>query len=191
MAGAAGDASTSHAGAGRAKPDVSKGALARFFPEFVAGMAAARLAGLVERRPERAWRSRLAGGVLLAGACARCHAGDWAVVGRDLGSCSAGLLIAARQGRAAALARIPADAADSLGDLSFAFYMSFALVETGQALGLARALGTRAGRKAAGLSVVETTALTFGAGDSARMVLRRAPGVAARAAIWRRARPGV
>jgi peptidoglycan/LPS O-acetylase OafA/YrhL len=103
------------------------GALARFFPEFVAGMALARVAEGVP--------GRLRGGAVaaagLAAALAALHLGrDWMVVG-GIVLTLAGLLLAARQGRTAILARMPG--LRTLGEVSFAFYMCFAIVETVQA----------------------------------------------------------
>jgi peptidoglycan/LPS O-acetylase OafA/YrhL len=131
-----------------------EGALGRFFPEFIAGMVVVRIAGLVERRvsgPALAFAG--VGLAVLALLLAR----DWAVVA-GLWLVLAGLLIAARQGRGAALARIPGML--WLGGVSYAFYMSFAVVETGQAL-VWRRLGLVPADWPAAY-VVETTALTLG-----------------------------
>ena len=105
-----------------------EGALGRFFPEFVAGMAAVRIAALAERRVSGLVLASTGAGLA---ALALCLARDWAVV-VGLWLTLGGLLIAARQGRAATLARFPGML--WLGDVSYAFYMSFAVVETGQAL---------------------------------------------------------
>lgn len=131
-----------------------EGALGRFFPEFVAGMAAVRIAGLVERRVSGPVLASTGAGLAVI---ALCLMRDWAVVG-GLWLVLAGLLIAARQGRAATLARIPGML--WLGGVSYAFYMSFAVVETGQALAWRRLGVAPADWPLA--YVVETTALTLG-----------------------------
>ncbi len=150
-----------------------EGALGRFFPEFVAGMAAVRIAGLVERRVS---------GPALAGAGAGLSVlapfllRDWVVV-VGLWLVLAGLLIAARQGRGPVLARIPGML--WLGSVSYAFYMSFAVVETGQAL-VWRRLGLAPADWPL-VYVVETTVADAGVGDAC-LVVRRTAGVAAWAA---------
>ncbi len=128
-------------------------------------MAAARLAGLVGRRPNGF--AVTAGGVLLAGV-ALAASRDWFVVA-GIWLLLSGLLIAARQGRAPALAWVPL--LRSLGDLSFAFYMSFALVETVQAFAWRRA-GIAPAENAA-LFAVTTTALTFGLAVLLRVLVER------------------
>lgn len=102
------------------------GPLERFAPEFVAGMAAARLAPAI-RAPGRA--VVLAGAAWLAAGLAW-GSDAWAVPGLLLAL--TGLLVNALQGRGPLLAWAPG--AVRLGELSYAFYMSFALVETVQAL---------------------------------------------------------
>jgi peptidoglycan/LPS O-acetylase OafA/YrhL len=102
--------------------------LARFFPEFRAGMLCLRLLPLVERR--------LPAPALGAGGLGLATAGllfwrDWVVVA-GLALVLAALVLAARQARPAALARIPCLL--RLDGLSYAVYMSFAIVETAQAV---------------------------------------------------------
>jgi peptidoglycan/LPS O-acetylase OafA/YrhL len=130
-----------------------EGALGRFFPEFIAGMVAVRIVGLLERRVSGpALACAGVGLVALALLLLR----DWAVVA-GLWLVLAGLLIAARQGRAAKLARVPGML--WLGGVSYAFYMSFAVVETGQAFVWRRLALAPADWPL--LYVGETTALTL------------------------------
>ncbi len=130
-----------------------EGALGRFFPEFVAGMAAVRIVGLVERRVSGpALASAGVGLAVLAQLLTR----DWVIVA-GLWLVLAGLLVAGRQGRGAALARVPGML--WLGGVSYAFYMSFAVVETGQAL-VWRRLGVAPADWPL-VYVVETTALSL------------------------------
>jgi peptidoglycan/LPS O-acetylase OafA/YrhL len=130
-----------------------EGALSRFFPEFIAGMAALRIADLAERRVNGPMLA--CAGACLA-ICALWLAQDWAVVAA-LWLVLAGMLLTARQGRGAALARIPGML--WLGGVSYAFYMSFAVVETGQAL-VWRRLGLAPADWPL-VYVAETTALTL------------------------------
>ena len=142
-----------------------QGALARFFPEFVAGMVAARLAVLVDR-----WASApaiVASGLLLAaGALLACR--DWLVVA-GIWLALAGTLVGARQERPQVLVRVPWLRA--LGELSFAFYMSFAVVETVQAFAWRRAGVLPADQ--AGLFIAMTGALTFGLAIALRAFVER------------------
>jgi peptidoglycan/LPS O-acetylase OafA/YrhL len=103
------------------------GGLIRFFPEFVAGMA---IVPLVDTWP-RSVNGHLAAlcGVVLAVAGTLSDAPVVTVVG--LWFLLGGLLLASRQGLSPVLARIPA--LYWLGELSYSFYMSFAVVETLQA----------------------------------------------------------
>src|SRR6185437_1364330 len=80
-----------------------EGALGRFFPEFIAGMAALRIAELAERRVSGPALASMGAGLAI---CALWLTRDWAVVA-GLWLVLAGMLLAARQGRGAALARIP------------------------------------------------------------------------------------
>jgi len=99
------------------------GALGRYFPEFIAGMAIARL---VER-----WPDALPGRPLgIAAAALTVLAGLWAgdaVVVAGLWLVLWGMLLAARQRRPPLLGGIPGLLV--LGTISYAFYMSFAPVE--------------------------------------------------------------
>jgi len=100
-----------------------RGGLARFVPEFVAGMALARL------RPTRvAWLAPVGLGVVLLGCLAprALVIGDTLVVA-GLFALLAGLMARAGQGREGWLARLPGLV--FLGTISYSFYMSFAVVE--------------------------------------------------------------
>lgn len=105
-----------------------QGALWRLAPEFAAGMAAARLAPVLARRASG--RLVAAAGLAWSVASLAAFSDAWVVPGLLL--CLGGLLIAAIQGRAPLLARAPG--LIEAGELSYAFYMSFAVVETVQAL---------------------------------------------------------
>ncbi len=99
--------------------------LPRFFPEFVAGMAAIPLVERVQRRVDGRVLAVAGGAGLLAPLPDALLVGcAWVAL--------AGLLLAARQGRPPLLARIRGLA--FAGVLSFAFYMSFAPVETAQSV---------------------------------------------------------
>ncbi len=129
------------------------GALARFFPEFVVGMALVRVVELVPAQlPGRA--------LVLAGCVAALlavHLGrDWMVVA-GLAVALGGLLAAARQGRGGLL---PIPGLRALGEVSFAFYMSFAIVETVLAFAWRRAGVAPAERQF--LFVALSTAVTLG-----------------------------
>jgi peptidoglycan/LPS O-acetylase OafA/YrhL len=99
------------------------GALGRFFPEFVAGMAIVPLAARLGAGPAT---SRLVGVGALGAVIATLGAPDAVVVG-CLWCALAGLFMRAEAGRRALLGRVPGLAA--AGVLSYAFYMSFAPVE--------------------------------------------------------------
>ena len=131
-----------------------EGAFARFFPEFVAGMAAARLVSLLHRRISA--RLLSGAGLMLAGS-ALAAGRDWLVVA-GLWLLLAGLLAAARQQRSPVLARVPL--LQAFGEVSFAFYMSFAVVETILAFVWRRAGVTPADR--ATLFIATTSGLTLG-----------------------------
>ncbi len=107
------------------------GALARFFPEFVAGMALVRAVELVPPRLP-GWVFAAAG-LAVAGAALR-FGRDWVAVA-GIAVALGGLLAAGRQGRRALL---PIPGLRALGEVSFAFYMSFAIVETVLAFALRR-----------------------------------------------------
>ncbi len=130
------------------------GALARFFPEFVAGMAAARLAELGDRQVNA---PAIVGSGLLLAAAALFACRDWLVVA-GIWLTLTGVLVGARQQRPPVLVRVPLLRA--LGEISFAFYMSFAVVETVQAFAWRRAGVLPAERE--GLFIAMTGALTLG-----------------------------
>ena len=142
-----------------------QGGLARFFPEFVAGMAAARLAVFLEPRVS---------GFVVAGAGAAVAGAavfawrDWLVVG-GVWLALGGLLIAALQERPPVLSRIPL--LRVLGEVSFAFYMSFALVETVLAFAWRRAGVAPADREA--VFILLSTALTLGVALAVRALVER------------------
>lgn len=98
------------------------GAIGRLVPEFIAGMAAARLASWISLCARICALAGIVGTILLQGT-----APDAAVVPFLLIALT-GLLAAPRP----MLARIPGLIA--AGELSYAFYMSFAVVETAQAV---------------------------------------------------------
>ena len=103
------------------------GGLLRFFPDFIAGMVVVPLL--------RLWPSRILGrAVALAGvglmAVGTAAENEMTIIA-GLWSLLAGLMAAARQGRGAVLGRVPGFV--WLGEISYSFYMSFALVETIQA----------------------------------------------------------
>lgn len=103
------------------------GGLLRFFPDFIAGMAIVPLL--------RLWPVRIPGRmVALAGtgfiALGTLGASEMMIVG-GLWCMLAGLMAAGWQGRGAVLGRMPGLV--WLGEISYSFYMSFALVETVQA----------------------------------------------------------
>ncbi|MBN9507801.1 MAG: acyltransferase [Alphaproteobacteria bacterium] len=130
------------------------GGVLRLFPEFIAGAA---ILPLLPRLPAllRGHPVALAGGVaaiLAAMADSRVATitALWFVLG--------GLFLAARQGIRPVLARVPG--LRWLGEISYSFYMSFALTETLQA-SLWRSLGLEAAERPL-LYVVSSTVLTFG-----------------------------
>jgi peptidoglycan/LPS O-acetylase OafA/YrhL len=103
------------------------GGLLRFFPEFIAGIA---ILPLLPRLPR--WLNGHL--VALFGAIGAVGA---AVVGAEVPTVTAlwfllaGLLLAAQQGRGIVLGRVPG--LHWLGEISYSYYMSFAIVETMQA----------------------------------------------------------
>jgi peptidoglycan/LPS O-acetylase OafA/YrhL len=103
------------------------GGLIRFFPEFIAGIAILPLLSC--------WRTQVNGNAVAlcgtAGAVAGTLYGSEVATVVALWFMLAGLLLAARQGRAALLGRLPA--LRWLGEISYSYYMSFAAVETMQA----------------------------------------------------------
>jgi len=130
------------------------GALGRFFPEFLAGMALARAAPRL---------GELAGGRVVFGlGCtwilAAVFGGGDALVVAGLFLVLAGLLFNAQQEKAPILARVPGFV--FLGTVSYAFYMSFAVVELVQAV-FWRLLAMAPAEHPFFFSVL-TTALTLG-----------------------------
>jgi peptidoglycan/LPS O-acetylase OafA/YrhL len=130
------------------------GGVVRLFPEFIAGAAILPLLPLLP-----AWLRghpvALAGGVAatlaaIAGSPVATITALWFVLG--------GLFLAARQGVRPVLARVPG--LRWLGEISYSFYMSFALIETLQA-SLWRGFGLDASERPL-LYVVSSTVLTFG-----------------------------
>ncbi len=129
------------------------GGLLRFFPEFIAGMAIIPL--LAKLPGHGSGRAVVLVGALMvvvgalgAGAVPTIT-GLWCLL--------AGLLLAARQGRKPLLGRVPALA--WLGEISYSYYMSFALVETLQATIWRRFDTDPADHQL--LYIVTTTALTL------------------------------
>jgi peptidoglycan/LPS O-acetylase OafA/YrhL len=130
------------------------GGLLRFFPEFIAGMAIVPL--LPKLRGNGSGHLAAAIGALIVMIGAVCGfdvatiTGLWCVL--------AGLLLAARQRRGSVFGRVPAMA--WLGEISYSYYMSFALVETLQATVWRRVAADPAQHPL--IYVVTTTALTLG-----------------------------
>ena len=131
-----------------------EGALWRFFPEFIAGMIAMRLTGLLRGAVEGYCLVAL--GASVAGLAIGAGARDWLVV-CGLWLALLGLLVAAQQGRKPLLAWLPGMV--WLGTISYSFYMSFAVIETAQALAWRR-LGLLPPEHVL-LYAVSTTALTL------------------------------
>ena len=103
------------------------GGLIRFFPEFIAGMTTLPLLARLPRRLNGHLVAALGALGAIAAACANVESATVAGLWLTL----AGLLLAGEQGRGVVLGRIPGLA--WLGEVSYSFYMSFALVETMQA----------------------------------------------------------
>ena len=141
------------------------GGLIRIFPEFIAGMA---ILPLLRQLP-RWWNGHL---LALAGAAGFVAA---AIVNAETATIAslwlmlAGLLLAGRQGRGAILGRIPG--LHWLGEVSYSYYMSFALVETMQAT-LWRRLDL-APVQHPGLYVASSTAMTLGLATLAWLLVER------------------
>jgi len=136
------------------------GALPRFFCEFVAGMALARL--LAGGAVPRGWLGAAGMGVLAAGL----------TIGWDaVAVAGLFLLLAWLAGRGCrpVLARLPG--LIFLGDLSYAFYMSFAPVEMVMAVA-ARRLGLEPGAHALAFALL-ATGLTFGLAVALRTLVEK------------------
>ncbi len=129
------------------------GGLIRFFPEFIAGIMVLPLLRHVPRwLPARP--VALAGGI---GAIAAAVAGSETATIAGLWFVLAGLMVAGRRGQPPLLGRIPG--LIWLGEISYSYYMSFALVETLQATVWRRFATPPAAHPL--LYVVTTTALTL------------------------------
>lgn len=160
------------------------GGLIRFFPEFIAGIA---ILPLLPRMPR--WINGHA--VALVGGAGFVTA---SVLDAEVATIVAlwlllaGLLLASEQGRPVVLGRVPG--LRWLGEVSYSFYMSFALVETLQAT-VWRHFAA-APRDHQGLYIVSTTAATLGIAVLAYLLVER-PGMRAYATFMQRrarARPG-
>ena len=103
--------------------------LLRFYPEFIAGMATVPLIPWLAARVPAA--IPLLGGLLCAGAGTLLFGGAEVLVVYGLWMLLTGLLLRHAQGGASLLGWIPG--AVTFGELSYAFYMSFAFAETVQA----------------------------------------------------------
>ncbi len=132
------------------------GALARFFPEFVAGMAIVRLAAASHGAKGR---SVAAAGLALAAASAAGAAPDCLVV-VGFWCLLAGLYVIASGHGRTMLAQVPG--LIFLGTISYSFYMSFAPVEMVQAFVWRRAGVAPAAAPA--VYIATTTALTLALG---------------------------
>jgi peptidoglycan/LPS O-acetylase OafA/YrhL len=130
------------------------GGLLRFFPEFVAGMAIVPLLPLLRREGSGRLAALIGALIVVIGALAGFEVatitGLWCVL--------AGLMLAARRRQPAVFARVPAMA--WLGEISYSYYMSFALVETFQATVWRRVAADPAQHPL--VYVVTTTAMTLG-----------------------------
>ena len=155
------------------------GGLLRFFPEFCAGTVALGCAQ-AERWPVRGRLVACAGAVLALGGC---WVASQTLIVAGLWLYLAGLLRANLEHAPGLLGRLPGMV--WLGEISYAYYMSFALVETLQA-SLWRAAGVApAQEKLAYLA--STTALTLGLATLAWALVER-PALRAFVA-WRRRVP--
>jgi peptidoglycan/LPS O-acetylase OafA/YrhL len=129
------------------------GGLLRFFPEFIAGMAIIPLLAQLRGEGSGPLAALVGAAIVAIGALSGFDVativGLWCVL--------AGLLLAARQRRPAMLGRVPG--LSWLGEISYSYYMSFALVETLQATVWRRLAAEPAHHPV--LYVVTTTALTL------------------------------
>jgi peptidoglycan/LPS O-acetylase OafA/YrhL len=141
------------------------GGLIRILPEFIAGMA---ILPLLRQLP-RGWNGHLlalAGGIgFVAAAALNAETATIASLWLML----TGLLLAGRQGRPAVLGRIPG--LHWLGEVSYSFYMSFALVETMQAT-MWRRFDVAPSHHVV-LYVVSSTAMTLALATLAWMLVER------------------
>jgi peptidoglycan/LPS O-acetylase OafA/YrhL len=103
------------------------GGVMRLFPEFIAGIAILPLLPRLPRRLNGYWLAAAGG----SGAVLAAIAGSETATIAALWVLLLGLLLAGEQGRRPALARVPG--LRWLGEISYSYYMSFALVETLQA----------------------------------------------------------
>jgi len=158
------------------------GALTRFFPEFIAGMAIVRLAAVAPRLAAGPAIAAIGGmGALVVAFGA---GPDWLVVA-GIWCLLAGLYVAGLRGGRTLLARLPG--LMFLGAISYSFYMSFAPVEMVQASAWRR-LGVEPAAHPL-LYVLTTTALTLTLGSLAwRFVERPAQ---RRAGRWLARGPGL
>lgn len=154
------------------------GGLARLFPEFVAGMAIIPMLPLLPRSLP-AGAAALAGGAV---ACvgAACGLSSLAILGLWLAL--AGLMLSGWRGEKMRLGRVPG--LRWLGEVSYSYYMSFALVETVQAT-LWRRLAMEPPEHP-WLYVLTTTALTLALATAMWALVER-PALRAFAAWSRRA----
>jgi peptidoglycan/LPS O-acetylase OafA/YrhL len=129
------------------------GGLLRLFPEFIAGMAIIPLLPLLPKGLSGRAVAGFGAVATVAGAIADLP--SMTILG--LWFALAGLMLAGEQGRPKLLGRVPG--MRWLGEVSYSFYMSFALVETLQAT-IWRRLGVAAAQQPA-LYVLTTTALTL------------------------------
>lgn len=153
------------------------GGLYRFFPEFVAGIA---ILPTLRRIPARVPGHPVAAlGVVLATTAAIYD--EELVVLAGLWLLLAGFMLAGQQGRRPLLARVPG--MEWLGEVSYSFYMSFALVETLQATVWRYFVADPAAHKL--VYVLTMTAMTLGLATLAHRLVEE-PAMQAFAAYRRR-----
>ena len=141
------------------------GGLIRFFPEFIAGMAILPLLPLLPRWCNGHLLALAGAAGFVAAAIANVEVATIAALWVML----TGLLLAGQQGRGAVLGRVPA--LQWLGEISYSFYMSFALTETLQAT-LWRRLGTGPLQHPV-VYVLSSTALTLAVATLAWLLVER------------------
>ena len=153
------------------------GGLYRFFPEFIAGTAIIpllqRLPARVPGHPVAALGAALVVSAAISGQELAILAGLWLVL--------AGLMQAGQQERRALLGRVPG--LEWLGEVSYSFYMSFALVETLQATAWRYFQADPAAHKV--IYGVTVTAMTLGLATLAHRLVEE-PALLAFAAYRRR-----